>query len=232
MDSSYRRDSISHKTSIFDVLLCGCCAKSSSATEILLEESGMDNMERKQFTVMFGQCKSIGIKVVCRRSYLLLAACRLTRNEAHSVSICLMYSNQESTISGPKVVKVSQQRWNRLREGDKILSVNHENCVDSSVEVVQFLLMNLYEKSEAVFEIERENQTMKVGVGREDGGFGFDFIKSTQNSNYIEVNSIHSDQSNDIRRGDKILSINDIDGGMINTDDLQSMLVCTEWICF
>ena len=64
----------------------------------------------------------------------------------------------ESTISGPKVVKVSHQRWNRIREGDKILSVNNENCVDSSVEVVQFLLMNLYEKNEAVFEVERQNQ--------------------------------------------------------------------------
>ena len=77
----------------------------------------------------------------------------------------------------------------------------------------------------------RCNQTLKVGVCRNDGGFGFDFIKSTHNSNYIEVNAIHVDQSNDIRRGDKILSINDIDGGMINTDDLQSMLVCTNSTC-
>jgi len=195
MDSKYRRESSSfHQKSVFDVLLCGCCAKSSSATEILLEESGMDDMERKQFTVIFGQCpKGIGIRV-------------------------------ESTISGPRVHRVSHERWNRLREGDKILSVNNENCVDSTVEVVQFLLMNLYEKNEAVFEVERENRTLKIGVYRQDGGFGFDFIRSTQNSNYIEVNAIHSDQSNGIFRGDKILSINDIDGGMINTDDLQSML--------
>ena len=38
---------------------------------------------------------------------------------------------------------------------DKILSINNENCVDSSPEVVQFLLMNLYEQNEAVFEVER-----------------------------------------------------------------------------
>ena len=67
-------------------------------------------------------------------------------------------------------------------------------------------------------------ETFKVGVRREKGGFGFDFKKSSENSNYIVVNSIHTEQSNDIQIGDKILSINDIDAGMINTDDLQSML--------
>merc|ERR550525_279055 len=183
MDSSYRRDSNSHKNSIFEVLLCGCCSKSSSASsEILLEESGMDNVERKQFTVMFGPCpKGIGIKV-------------------------------ESTISGPKVVKVSHKRWSRLREGDKILSINNENCVDSTVDMVRYVLLNLYKDNEAVFEVERENRVLKVGVCRKSDDFGIDLIRSTHNPNYIEVNSIHSDDSNEI------------DGGMINTDDLQSML--------
>jgi len=150
--------------------------------------------ERRQYTVMFGQCpKGLGLRV-------------------------------ESTLEGPRVVRVTGERWNKLCEADKLLAVNNENCVDSSPEVVQFLLMNLYEQNEAVFEIERGAETMKVGVRREQEGFGFDFSKSTQNSNYIVVTDVHSAQSNHVEVGDKILSINDIDGGMINTDDLQSMM--------
>ena len=125
-DDSYinSKSSSSSSSGIF-ALLCGCCKKSSSASEILLEESNMENFERKQYTIMFGQCpKGIGIRI-------------------------------ESTLQGPKVTKISSQRWNKLNANDKILSINNENCVDSSPEVVQFLLMNLYEKNEAVFEIER-----------------------------------------------------------------------------
>merc|ERR1719384_874838 len=195
--SAYRRDSFNgneaSKPSLWD-LLCGCCKKSSPNSEILLEDSGYQNYERKQYTVMFSQCpKGIGIKV-------------------------------ESTLQGPKVTKVAHARWNKLAEADKILSINNENCVDSSPEVVQFLLMNLYEKNEAVFQIERGVETFKVGVRREKGGFGFDFKKSSENSNYVVVNSIVMEQSNDVKIGEKILSINEIDAGMINTDDLQSML--------
>eukprot|EP00483_Globobulimina_turgida_P013082 UN13106 len=193
---SYRRDNSSYgssSTSIFD-LFCGCCKTSSQKAEILLEESSSQHLERKVYTIMFGQCpKGIGIKV-------------------------------ESTLQGPKVTKVQENLWYKLEEADKILSLNNENCVDSSPEVVQFLLMNLYEKNEAIFEIERGVETFKVGVRREKGGFGFDFKKSSENSNYIVVNTIHSENSNDVQIGDKILSINNIDAGMINTDDLQSML--------
>ena len=67
-------------------------------------------------------------------------------------------------------------------------------------------------------------ETFKVGVRRNDNGFGFDFKKSSENSNYVVINCIHTEQSNDVQKGDKILSINDIDAGMINVDDLQSML--------
>ena len=123
-NSDLMSESSGAKYSIFD-LLCGCCKSSNSKTEILLEEQGIENKERKQYTIMFGHCpKGIGIRV-------------------------------ESTLQGPKVSKISSKRWNKLHEADKILSVNNENCVDSSPEVVQFLLMNLYEQNEAVFEIER-----------------------------------------------------------------------------
>ena len=130
--TSYRRDNSSSNddgyndnSSLFD-LFCGCCKNTSSKAEILLEDSlNLENMERKQFTIMFNQCpKGIGIRI-------------------------------ESTLQGPKVIKVSSQRWNKLQQADKILSINNENCVDSSPEVVQFLLRNLYENNEAIFEIER-----------------------------------------------------------------------------
>eukprot|EP00483_Globobulimina_turgida_P012904 UN12928 len=188
--SSYRRDISSHEssssssTSIFD-LFCGCCKKSSQKAEILLEESASQHLERKVYTILFGQCpKGIGIQV-------------------------------DSTLQGPKVTKVQDNRWYKLEEADKILSVNNENCVDSSPEVVQFLLMNTYEKNEAIFEIERGVETFEVGVRREKGGFGFDFRKSSENSNYIVVNNIDNENSNDVQIGDKILSINNIDAGMI-----------------
>mmetsp|Transcript_54115 Transcript_54115/g.86619 ORF Transcript_54115/g.86619 Transcript_54115/m.86619 type:complete len:199 (-) Transcript_54115:213-809(-) len=175
-------------------LLCGCCRHSSGKTEILLEETGNENLERKQYTVMFGACpKGTGVRV-------------------------------ESTLQGPRITKIGSARWNKLNEADKILSINNENCVDCSPEMVQFLLVNLYEKTEAIFEIERGVETFKVGVRRDKGGFGFDFKKSSENPNYIVVNSVHTEQSNDLKIGDKILSINDIDAGMINADDLQSML--------
>eukprot|EP01083_Nonionella_stella_P021165 58679_1 len=198
--TGYRRESSSSDSSsrqsrvnIFD-LICGCCKKSSPKSAILLEEAGPNNLQRKQYTIFFGQCpKGIGIRV-------------------------------ESTLQGPKVTKVSHQRWNKLHEADRLLSINNENCVDTSSEVVQFLIMNLYQANEALFQIEREVSTFRVGVRREKGGFGFDFKKSSENSNYVVVNSIHTEQSNDICVGDKILSINDIDAGMINPDDLQSML--------
>ena len=64
-------------------------------------------------------------------------------------------------------------------------------------------------------------ETMRVGVRRDQEGFGFDYEKS---GDYIVVTGVHTAQSNNIEVGDKILSINDIDGGMINTDDLQSMM--------
>ena len=95
--TSYHRDNSSHdeynqksikNMNIFD-LLCGCCKNSSSKSEILLEESNLENMERKQFTIMFNQCpKGIGIRI-------------------------------ESTLQGPKVIKISAQRWNKLQEADK-----------------------------------------------------------------------------------------------------------------
>eukprot|EP01083_Nonionella_stella_P202178 738861_1 len=196
--ASYRRDISSHQSSSSSTsiwdLICGCCTKTSPKSEILLEDQEAQNFERKMFTIMFGPCPK-GIGI-----------------------------KVESTIQGPKVIKVTSKRWNKLEEADKILSVNNENCVDSSPEVVQFLLMNLYEQNEAIFEIERGVETFKIGIRRETGGFGFDFKKSSENSNYIVINAIHSDTSNDVQIGDKILSINDIDAGMINADDLQSML--------
>ena len=115
----------SSTNNIMNLLLCGCCKSRSSNTEILLEESGYQDMQRKQYTVIFSQCpKGIGITV-------------------------------KSSIKGPTVSKVTKRNWNQLEEGDKLLSINNENCVDSSPEVVQFLMMNLYEKNEAVFQIER-----------------------------------------------------------------------------
>lgn len=131
-NSSYRRDNSSpsddrynQKSMSIFDLLCGCCKNSSPKAEILLEDSSFGDMERKQFTIMFNQCPK-GIGI-----------------------------RIESTLQGPKVIKISAQRWNKLQEADKILSINNENCVDSSPEVVQFLLMNLYEQNEAIFEIER-----------------------------------------------------------------------------
>lgn len=105
-----------------------------------------------------------------------------------------------------------------------MLSIGNENCVDSSVDVVKFLMLNLYDKTEAIFDISRNGQTMKIAISRHSNGFGFDFCKCEEDETYIVITDIMREQSNECRIGDKLLSINNIDASMINIEDLRSML--------
>ena len=104
-----------------------------------------------------------------------------------------------------------------------------------------------------MFEIERDMETLNICISRQMNGYGFDFKVSSINKNDIIVNEIQKNKkkifgwkikffqiqktywsnicifvytncSNQCKVGDKMLTINDIDAGMINIDDLQSML--------
>jgi len=129
----------------------------------------------------------------------------------------------QSTLEGPKIVKIIQEKWNKLQTGDRILAINDDSVIDIKPENVQFILLNL-DKTEAIFKLERGVENVLVGVSREMDGFGFDFKASNDNQHNIIVNKIHKDYSNVLKVNDKILSINDIDASMTNIDDLQSMI--------
>lgn len=86
-------------------------------------------VERKHYTVMFGMCPK-GVGI-----------------------------RVQSTMEGPKIVKISAERWNKLESGDRLLMINDDNIQDSKPENVQFLLLNL-DQNEAIFTVEKEGVCM------------------------------------------------------------------------